>query len=69
MDFKYDHEQDYENNFYRWFLLNSQEKFEIGEKPYTENEAKRIFNELFGREMSVKKLEDVFKERESKNDS
>ena len=40
--FKYDNGISYEDNFSRWFAMNSKEKQNHKEKPYTNSEARKL---------------------------
>ncbi len=45
-EFKYDHEQDREENYRRWRIMNTDEREEAGQEPHLEDVARRLFNEL-----------------------
>ncbi len=45
-EFKYDHEQDREENYRRWRIMNTDEREEAGQAPHLEDVARRLFNEL-----------------------
>ena len=47
--FKYDDNETYEANFSTWFSMNTQERRLHNEEPYSEQIAKRVFNEMHGR--------------------
>ena len=47
--FKYDDDESYEANFSVWFSMNTQERRLHEEEPYSEQIAKRVFNEMHGR--------------------
>ena len=47
--FTYDDDESYEANFSTWFSMNSQERRLHEEEPYSEQIAKRVFNEMHGR--------------------
>ena len=47
--FKYDDDESYEANFSAWFSMNTQERRLHEEEPYSEQIAKRVFNEMHGR--------------------
>jgi len=47
--FKYDDNESYEANFSVWFSMNTQERRLHEEEPYSEQIAKRVFNEMHGR--------------------
>lgn len=47
--FKYDDDESYEANFSVWFSMNTQERRVHEEEPYSEQIAKRVFNEMHGR--------------------
>lgn len=46
-EFTYDHELSRELNFRRWFEANTLEKEGYGMKPYSVEEARVIFDELY----------------------
>ena len=48
-EFYYDDNETYEANFSTWFSMNTQERRLHNEEPYTEQIAKRVFNEMHGR--------------------
>jgi hypothetical protein len=48
-EFKYDDNETYEANFSTWFSMNTQERRLHNEEPYSEQIAKRVFNEMHGR--------------------
>ena len=48
-EFHYDDNETYEANFSTWFSMNTQERRLQNEEPYTEQIAKRVFNEMHGR--------------------
>lgn len=48
-EFQYDDNETYEANFSTWFSMNTQERRLHKEEPYTEQIAKRVFNEMHGR--------------------
>ena len=47
--FIYDDDESYEANFSVWFSMNTQERRLHEEEPYSEQIAKRVFNEMHGR--------------------
>ena len=47
--FTYDDDESYEANFSVWFSMNTQERRLHEEEPYSEQIAKRVFNEMHGR--------------------
>jgi hypothetical protein len=74
--FKYDNQNSYDDNFRRWFEINSLEREGWGVTPHTREEGKVIFDELFrirfyqtAHSYKVNKdgiLEDVLKDQKSK---
>ena len=68
-EFKYDDNETYEANFSTWFSMNTQERRLHNEEPYTEQIAKRVFNEMHGRK-ALNNVEDQigkFFSKESEN--
>jgi|TARA_R110000751_G_scaffold21177_1_gene61126 hypothetical protein len=64
--FKYDNGISYEDNFSRWFAMNSKEKQNHKEKPYNRIVAKRIFNEQYGQKSLnkvVNKIKNLLKDK------
>ena len=47
--FIYDDDESYEANFSTWFSMNAYERKLYNEEPYSEQIAKRVFNEMHGR--------------------
>ena len=45
-DFEYDDEEGYDNNFNLWYQENSSEKRNYGEKPYSEEEGEKVFQNM-----------------------
>ena len=45
--FKYDDNATFEQNFSYWSALNTEERIAFNEKPYSLEEQKQIFSELF----------------------
>jgi hypothetical protein len=67
--FKYDDDESYEANFSVWFSMNTQERRLHEEEPYSEQIAKRVFNEMHGRK-ALHNVEDQigkFFSKESEN--
>tara|TARA_R100000541_G_scaffold8010_1_gene15621 strand:+ start:1055 stop:1276 length:222 start_codon:yes stop_codon:yes gene_type:complete len=67
--FTYDDDESYEANFSTWFSMNSQERRLHEEEPYSEQIAKRVFNEMHGRK-ALNNIEDQigkFFTKESEN--
>jgi hypothetical protein len=56
-EFHYDDNETYEANFSTWFSMNTQERRLHNEEPYTEQIAKRVFNEMHGRK-ALNNIED-----------
>ena len=48
--FKYDDNATFEQNFSYWSALNTEERIAFNEKPYSLEEQKQIFSELFSEE-------------------
>ena len=46
--FKYNTEASYESNYATWKLMNDKEYRDIGEEPYSKQESRRVFNEIYG---------------------
>ena len=46
-NFKYNNNLSYDENFQKWFVLNSEERDEYGQKPYTIEEASKVFHAIF----------------------
>ena len=55
--FTYDDDESYEANFSTWFRMNTDERRVHQEEPYSEQIAKRVFNEQHGRK-AVKNLDE-----------
>ena len=47
--FTYNDDESYEANFSTWFRMNTDERRVHKEEPYSEQIAKRVFNEMHGR--------------------
>ena len=47
--FTYDDDESYEANFSTWFRMNADERRVHKEEPYSEQIARRVFNEMHGR--------------------
>ena len=47
--FKYDDNATFEQNFSYWSALNTEERIAFNEKPYSLEEQKQIFSELFSK--------------------
>ena len=47
--YTYDDDESYEANFSTWFRMNTDERRVHKEEPYSEQIAKRVFNEMHGR--------------------
>lgn len=60
-EFLYDEQQSFDDNFARWFIMNSDEKIAYNEKPYERKEAKKIFANY----VSERWLEDQRKKNQS----
>ena len=50
--YKYRSEDSYESNFTRWYLMNSDERRQHGDPPYTKEKAWSVFYKHFGRKLS-----------------
>ena len=66
--FHYDDSESYEANFLVWFSMNTQERRLHNEEPYTEQIAKRVFNEMHGRK-ALNNIEDQIGKFFSKEES
>jgi hypothetical protein len=55
--FLYDDNESYEANFSIWFRMNTDERRLYQEEPYSEQIARRVFNEVHGRK-AVKNLDE-----------
>ena len=67
--FLYDDNESYEANFSTWFRMNTDERRVHKEEPYSEQIAKRVFNEMHGRK-ALHNVEDQigkFFSKESEN--
>ena len=67
--FTYDDDESYEANFSTWFRMNTDERRVHKEEPYSEQIAKRVFNEMHGRK-ALHNVEDQigkFFSKESEN--
>jgi len=60
--FIYDDGADYESNFSRWRIMNDKERSDHNEELYTEAEAKRVFDSMYGNQLveAMKKLQEKF---------
>ena len=45
--FNYDFDLTHEVNFHRWRIISDKERSTYKEKPYSEEEAKKIFNSMY----------------------
>ena len=45
--FVYDNNASYEQNFHLWSALNTEERLAFNEKPYTHEEQKKLFSEMY----------------------
>ena len=45
--FNYDFDLTHEVNFHRWRIISDKERSTYKEKPYSEEEAKKIFNNMY----------------------
>jgi len=66
-EFKYDESRSYDDNFYRWWGLNSTERREFLEEPYHAQKARMIFNKKYSSyeknsmfEKMKRKMDDFF---------
>ena len=66
--FTYDDDESYEANFSTWFGMNTDERRLHNEEPYTEQIAKRVFNEMHGRK-ALNNVEDQIGKFFSKEES
>ena len=67
--FTYNDDESYEANFSTWFRMNTDERRVHKEEPYSEQIAKRVFNEMHGRK-ALHNVEDQigkFFSKESEN--
>jgi len=46
--FKYNTEASYESNYATWKLMNDKEYRDMGEKPYSEHDSRRVFTDIYG---------------------
>jgi len=51
MDFEYNIDSSFEVNFHTWKSRNDQERLHFRETPYTTDKARRIFMEIFHKEI------------------
>ena len=67
--FTYDDDESYEANFSTWFRMNTDERRVHKEEPYSEQIARRVFNEMHGRKAlnNVKSQIGKFFSKESDN--
>ena len=45
--YKYNNGDSYASNFYRWFWMNSDERTRNNEKPYTREQGKEVFYNIY----------------------
>lgn len=45
--FIYNKSRSYEDNFWRWYALNKDERFKYNQREYTEEEAKEVFDSQY----------------------
>ena len=60
--FIYDDGADYESNFSRWRIMNDKERSDHGDELYSDAEARRVFDSMYGNQLveAVKKLKEKF---------
>jgi hypothetical protein len=46
-EFKYNNNHTYKINFLVWYELNSKEKQAFGEEPYSKEEARKVFDDIY----------------------
>jgi len=51
MNFEYNNDSSFEVNFQKWKSRNDKERFYFRQTPYTTDKAKRIFMEIFHKEI------------------
>ncbi len=58
--FNYDDKSSYEDNFNKWYGMNSKERRDNYEEPHSITIGRRIFSEQYGRKPLLEKLGDIF---------
>lgn len=48
--FKYDRKRSHMENFHSWFLMNTEERKQWNEVPYSQDEGLVVFNKMYGQE-------------------
>ena len=61
--FKYDDQSDYKSNFQVWFSMNTKEKRDNKEEPYSQTVAERVFSEQYGRKSIRETISNLLKDR------
>tara|TARA_R110000744_G_scaffold368119_2_gene477883 strand:+ start:416 stop:613 length:198 start_codon:yes stop_codon:yes gene_type:complete len=61
--FEYSREDTYENNFNRWYGMNSKERLDNKQEPYSIIVGKRVFNEIYGKESVKEKIANLIKDK------
>ena len=51
-EFKYDNNKTYEQNFSMWFVLNSEEREEFNQAPYSLEKGGQVFHAMFKDKLS-----------------
>jgi hypothetical protein len=58
--FEYNDKASYEDNFNKWYGMNSKERRDNYEEPHSITIGRRIFSEQYGRKPLLEKLGDIF---------
>ena len=61
--FEYDDDSSYESNFNTWYSMNSKERRDNNEEPYSRTVAERVFREQYGRKSITETISNLLKER------
>jgi hypothetical protein len=61
--FEYDDQSSYESNFNTWYSMNSKERRDNHEEPYSRTVAERVFSEQYGRKSIKETISNLLKDR------
>ena len=61
--FEYDDDSSYESNFNTWYSMNSKERRDNEEEPYSRTVAERVFSEQYGRKSIKETISNLLKDR------
>ena len=54
--FEYNSRITYQENFGKWYVMNSDEKSSFNETPYTKEKGKTVFHNIYGEILAIDKL-------------